>query len=139
MMIDDNITQWATLLSPIISVIAIIVALCIARSSSKDVQKQIDAIHNLLDVFVAVHNLDIVEAQRKYESQLLNLDKQIEDAEIRVETAISPFSNGTRINHIQEQEEYLNRKEYLNQLLAKRKELENNLALIDDYIKKTRK
>ena len=139
MMIDDNITQWATLLSPIISVIAIIVALCIARSSSKDVQKQINTIHNLLDVFIAANNLDIVEAQRKYESQLLDLDKQIEDAEIRVETAISPFSNGTRINHIQEQEEYLKRKRHLNQLLAKRKELENNLALIDDYIKKTRK
>lgn len=131
--------QWATLLSPIIGVIAIIVALCVARSSSKDAQKQIDAIHNLLDVFVAVHNLDIFDAKRKYESQLLDLDKQIEDAEIRVETAISPFSNGARIYHIQEQEECLNRKEYLNQLLAKRKELENNLALIDDYIKKTRK
>ena len=133
MMIDDNITQWATLLSPIISVIAIIVALCIARSSSKDAQNQIDAIHNLLDVFIAANNLDIVEAQRKYESQLLDLDKQIEDAEIRVKTAISPFSNGARIDNIQ------NRKEYLNQLLAKRKELKNNLALIDDYIKKTRK
>ena len=135
----DYITQWATLLSPIISVIAIIVALCIARSSSKDTQKQIDAIHNLLDVFVAVHNLDIFDAKRKYESQLLDLDKQIEDAEIRVESAISPFSSGARINHIQEQEECLNRKEYLNQLLAKREELEYNLALIDDYIKKTRK
>ena len=70
----ECITQWATLLSPIISVIAIIVALCIARSSSKDAQKQIDAIHNLLDVFVAVHNLDIFDAKRKYESQLLDLD-----------------------------------------------------------------
>ena len=128
----DILIQWATLLSPIISVIAIIVALCIARSSSKDVQKQID-------VFVAVHNLDIFDAKRKYESQLLDLDKQIKDAEIRVETAISPFSSGARIDHIQEHKECKNRKEYLNQLLAKRKELENNLALIDDYIKKTRK
>ncbi len=135
----DYITQWATLLSPIISVIAIIVALCIARSSSKDAQKQIDAIHNLLDVFVAVHNLDIFGAQRKYQQQLSDLDKQIEDAESRVETAISPFSNGARIYHIQEQEEYEKRKEYLNQLLAKRKELENNLALIDNYIKKATK
>ncbi|MEE1322307.1 MAG: hypothetical protein UHE91_00640, partial [Bacteroidales bacterium] len=114
----DILIQWATLLSPIISVIAIIVALCIARSSSKDAQKQIDAIYNLLDVFVAVHNLDIFEAQRKYQQQLSDLDKQIEYAEIRVETAISPFSNGARIDNIQ------NRKEYLNQLLAKRKELE---------------
>lgn len=124
--------QWATLLSPIIGVIAIIVALCVARSSSKDTQKQID-------VFIAANNLNIVEAQRKYQQQLSELNKQIKDAEIRVETAISPFSNGARINHFEEQEECLNRKEYLNQLLAKQKEIETNLALIDDYIKKTRK
>lgn len=35
----DSLTQWATLLSPIISVIAIIVALRVARSSSKDAQE----------------------------------------------------------------------------------------------------
>ena len=67
-------------MSPIISVIAIIVALCIARSSSKDTQKQIDAIHNLLDVFVAANNLDIVETQRKYQFQLTELNKRIKDA-----------------------------------------------------------
>ena len=69
----DNLVQWATLLSPIISVIAIIVALHVARSSSKDAQKQIDAIRHLLDVFVAANNLDIVEAQRKYQQQLVEL------------------------------------------------------------------
>ena len=58
----DNLVQWTTLLSPIISVIAIIVALNVARSSSKDAQKQIAAIRHLLDVFVAANNLDIVEA-----------------------------------------------------------------------------
>ena len=67
--------QWATLVSPIISVAAIIVALCVARSSSKDAQQQIKAIHNLLDVFVAANNLDIVEAQRKYQRQLVELDR----------------------------------------------------------------
>ena len=78
----DGLTQWATLLSPIISVIAIIVALRVARSSSKDAQKQINAIRHLLDVFVAANNLDIVEAQRKYQRQLAELDSQIEDAQI---------------------------------------------------------
>lgn len=63
----DDLTQWATLLSPIISVIAIIIALSVARSSSKDARQQINAIRHLLDVFVAVNNLDIVEAQRKYQ------------------------------------------------------------------------
>ena len=52
----ENLVQWATLLSPIISVIAIIVALHIARTSSKEAQKQIAAIRNLLDVFVAANN-----------------------------------------------------------------------------------
>ena len=69
----DNLVQWATLLSPIISVIAIIVALHVARSSSKDAQKRIAAIRHLLDVFVAANNLDIVEAQRKYQQQLVEL------------------------------------------------------------------
>ena len=78
--------QWATLASPIISVVAIIVALCVARSSSKDAQQQIKAIHNLLDVFVAANNLDIVEAQRKYQRQLIELDQQIEDAQLDVDT-----------------------------------------------------
>lgn len=81
----NNLVQWATLLSPIISVIAIIVALHVARSSSKDAQKQIAAIRHLLDVFVAANNLDIVEAQRKYQQQLVELDKEIEDARMEVD------------------------------------------------------
>lgn len=49
----ENYIAWATLLSPIISVIAIIIALIIARSTSKDSREQIKSIRNLLDVFVA--------------------------------------------------------------------------------------
>lgn len=69
----DELIQWATLLSPIISVIAVIVALRVANNSSKDAQEQINAIRHLLDVFVAANNLDIVEAQRKYQQQLVEL------------------------------------------------------------------
>ena len=130
--------QWATLASPIISVVAIIVALCVARSSSKDAQKQITAIHNLLDVFVAANNLDIVEAQRKYQRQLAELDKQIEDAQFDVDT-VYPFVGGSlidKIEAVQEKQGQINR---LNGLLAKRKEIETNLSLIDDYIKKATK
>lgn len=127
--------QWATLVSPIISVVAIIVALCVARSSSKDAQKQITAIHNLLDVFVAANNLDIVEAQRKYQRQLAELDRQIEDAKFDVDT-VYPFVGGSRIDKIVAAQEKIEQMEYLDQLLAKRKEIETNLSLIDDYIKK---
>ena len=136
----DILIQWATLLSPIISVIAIIVALCIARSSSKDALKQIDAIHNLLDVFIAANNLDIVEAQRKYQSKLTELDKRIKDAKEDLETVHYPFfGRGARIDDIEAIEGQIKRKEYLGDLLHQRKELEVNLALIDNYIKKVTK
>ena len=136
----DILIQWATLLSPIISVIAIIVALCIARSSSKDAQKQIDAIHNLLDVFIAANNLDIVEAQRKYQSQLLDLDKQIEKANTDLNTDHHPyFSRGPRIYDVEAIEEQIRRQNKLDSLLVERQKLESNLALIDNYIKKVTK
>lgn len=130
-----GLTQWATLLSPIISVIAIIVALSVARSSSKDAQEQIKAIRHLLDVFVAANNLDIVEAQRKYQQQLVELDSQIEAVRMEVDT-VYPFVGGARINHITAAQEKAEQKAYLNLLLAKRKEIEVNLSLIQDYIKK---
>lgn len=131
----DCLTQWATLLSPIISVIAIIVALYVARSSSKDAQEQIKAIRHLLDVFVAANNLDIVEVQRKYQRQLVELDEQIEDAQMEVDT-VYPFVGGARIDHIIAAQEKAGQKAHLNQLLAKRKEIEINLSLIQDYIRK---
>lgn len=131
----DNLVQWATLLSPIISVIAIIVALHIARTSSKEAQKQIAAIRNLLDVFVAANNLDIVEAQRKYQRQLAELDKEIEEAQMEVDI-VYPFIGGARIDHIIAAQEKAEQKAHLNQLLAKRSEIEVNLSLIQDYVKK---
>jgi hypothetical protein len=131
----DCLTQWATLLSPIISVIAIIVALYVARSSSKDAQEQIKAIRHLLDVFIAANNLDIVEAQRKYQRQLVELDGQIEDAQMKVDT-VYPFVGGARIDHIIAAQEKAVQKAHLDQLLAKRKEIEINLSLIQDYIRK---
>lgn len=127
--------QWATLVSPIISVVAIIVALCVARSSSKDAHKQITAIHNLLDVFVAANNLDIVEAQRMYQRQLAELDRQIEDAKLEIDT-VYPFVGGPLIDKIEAAQEKQGQINRLNSLLAKRKEIETNLSLIDDYIKK---
>lgn len=131
----DNLVQWATLLSPIISVIAIIVALHVARSSSKDAQKQIAAIRHLLDVFVAANNLDIVEAQRKYQQQLVELDKEIEDAQMEIDT-VYPFVGGARIDHIIAAQEKAEQKAHLDQLLAKRREIEVNLSLIKIMLKK---
>lgn len=134
----DSWIQWATLASPIISVVAIIVALCVARSSSKDAQQQISAIRNILDVFVAANNLDIVEAQRKYQRQLADLNSQIEDAQLDVDT-VYPFVGGSLIHKIEAAQKKQGQIDRLNSLLEKRKELEVNLSLIDDYIKKATK
>lgn len=132
----ENWIAWATLLSPIISVIAIIVALIVARSSSKDAKEQIKAIRHLLDVFVAANNLDIVEAQRKYQQQLVALNSQIEDAQMAVDI-VNPFSGGARIDRIMNAQEKSQQIEHLNRLLTKRKEMEINLTLIQDYINKS--
>ena len=131
----ENYIALANLLSPLISVIAIIVALIVARSSSKDAQEQIKAIRHLLDVFVAANNLDIVEAQRKYQQQLVALDSQIEDAQMAV-NIVNPFSCGARIDCIMDVQEKSQQIEHLNRLLAKRKEVEINITLIQDYINK---
>ena len=131
----DELIQWATLLSPIISVIAVIVALRVANDSSKDAQDQINAIRHLLDVFVAANNLDIVEAQRKYQRQLAELNKEIEEAQTEVDI-VYPFIGGARIDHIIAAQEKTQQKAHLNQLLIKRKKIEINLSLIQDYIHK---
>ena len=131
----ENYIALANLLSSLISVIAIIVALIVARSSSKDAQEQIKAIRHLLDVFVAANNLDIVEAQRKYQQQLVALDSQIENAQMAV-NIVNPFSGGARIDRIMDVQEKSQQIEHLNRLLAKRKEVEINITLIQDYINK---
>ena len=45
------------------------------------------------------NNLDIVEAQRKYQQQLVELDNKIEEAKMEVDT-VYPFVGGARIDHI---------------------------------------
>ena len=131
----ENYIAWVTLLSPIISVIAIIVALFVARSSSKGGRGQIKSIRNLLDVFVAANNLDIVEAQRKYQQQLRELNNMIEDAQMEVDI-VNPFVGGVRIERIMDTQEKARQIDRLNQLLTKRKEIEINISLIQDYINK---
>ena len=89
----------------------------------------------MLDVFIAANNLDIVEAQRKYQQQLVELDKEIEDAQMEVDI-VYPFVGGARIDHIIAAQEKAEQKAHLDQLLAKRREIEVNLSLIQDYVKK---
>lgn len=127
--------EWATILSPIISLIAVIVAFIIARKSSIDAKEQIKYIRHLLDVFIAANNLNKIEALKKYQQQLSEINSMIEDAQEELEV-VSPFISSVRIDHIEEIQEKNKQRIYLKQLLSKRKELELNTALIQDYINK---
>ncbi len=49
---------------------------------------------------------------------------------------VYPFVGGARIDHIIAVQEKAEQKAHLNQLWAKRKEIEVNLFLIQDYIQK---
>lgn len=130
--------QVATIISPIISAIAIIIALYIAKKSSKEAQLQITAIHDLLDIFIATNNINIVEVQREYIRQLSNLDEQIEDAQEELDT-VGFIPNGVLIDRIIANQEKIDQKEHLHQLIKKRENITLNLALIDDYIRKATK
>lgn len=132
---------WATVLSPIIGAIAIVVALHISNKSSKETQKQIEAIHNLLDIFVAAQNPTMLEAKKKYEQQLAQLNFQIEDSEEELEMAKNSFAfnSGVRIDVIDAREEVEERRKTLSNLLAKQKELNDLLDVINDYLNKVKK
>ena len=134
----DTILSWATILSPIVGVIAIIVALVIAYRSSKETKEQIEAVYNLLDVFVAAQNPTIMEAKREYERQLVELDKQIKILDEKVQ-AFSPFfGRGAMVETMDELYKKNAQCEQLEVLESKRKEIEEQLNLILSYIDRTK-
>ena len=82
---------WATVLSPIVGVVAIIVALIVSRQSAKDASRQIAAIHGLLDVVVAAPSPVMADAKHHYEQQIAQLNGQIREAEFDLQTEYYPF------------------------------------------------
>ncbi|MBR4918286.1 MAG: hypothetical protein IKZ52_03610 [Bacteroidales bacterium] len=137
----NSVIVWATVISPIVGVIAIVVALIIARRSSKETKQQIEAVYNLLDVFVATQTPTMMEAKRQYEQQLKILDNQIAEATEDLETVHHPFFGlgGTLIEDIEAIEETRERKIKLDKLQKKRKELADQYNLIQSYFDKVRK
>ena len=131
---------WATVLSPIVGVIAIIVALVIAHQSSKDTQKQITGIYDLLEVFVAAQNPSMIESKEQYEQKLDKLNSMIREAEIDLQTVHYPFyGRGARIDDIEADMENEKRREHLQALLNEKKEVERRLKTIYEYLKKAGK
>lgn len=135
----DIILSWATILSPIVGVITIIVALVIAHRSSKETKKQIDAVYNLLDVFVAAQNPTMMEAKREYERQLVELDKQIKNLDEDIQTFSPFFGRGTRGETMEELFKKNAQCEQLEVLENKRDEIKGQLDLIMSYIERTRR
>lgn len=137
----NSVQLWATVISPIVGVIAIVVALIIARRSSKETKQQIEAVYNLLDVFVAAQTPTMMEAKRQYEQQLKILDNQIAEATEDLETVHHPFFGlgGALIEDIEAIEETRERKIRLDKLQKKRKELADQYNLIQSYFDKVRK
>ena len=135
----DSVLSWATVLSPIVGVAAIIVALIIAQRSSKETKNQIAAVYNLLDVFVASQNPTMMEAKRKYEQQISDLNKQIHDLEDDIQTIHNHFlGRGPLIEVYDELFEKNKQCEQLEVLETKRKELEGYLDMINAYIQKAK-
>ena len=134
-----DISLWATVLSPIIGVIAIIVALVIAKGSSRDAEKQIKAVYNLLDVFVAAQNPNMIAAMQQYEQQLTLLDNQIQEAEEKFDVVNPFFGRGARIDDIEYIEKKKCQKQHLDDLLRKREELITSQKLIQSYLNKVMK
>lgn len=135
----DNFMVWATIASPIVGVIAIIVAFIVSNSTTKKMQKQVDAVYDLLDVFVAAQNPTMMEAKKKYEQQLTQLDQQIEAAKNDIETIRHPFGFVNRLEATEAAEDQLKRIQYLEGLMKQRKEVEEKLNLIQSYLEKTKK
>ena len=134
----NQIQFWATVASPIVGVVAIIVALVISHRSSKETKKQIDAVYNLLDVFVAAQNPTMMEAKRKYEQQLAELDKQIHGLEKDIKTFSPFFGFGSGLNTMDELFKKDEQCKQLEVLENKRKETREYLDLIQSYLIKTK-
>ncbi len=136
----ETILAWATIASPIVGVIAIIVALVIAHRSSKETKEQIEAVYNLLDVFVAAQNPTMIEAKRKYEQDLAILNKQIQDLEEDIQTISNPYLGRGALNEVAD--ELFKKNEQCKQLEfleSKRDEIKGQLDLILSYIERTKK
>lgn len=136
----ETIQFWTTVSSPLVGVVAIIVAFIISHHSTKKAQQQINAVYNLLDVFVAAQTPTMIEAKQKYENQLSKLDSLIEEQKEDIQIIRNPFlGQGPLIDIV---EESYRKKEQYEQLAAledKRKEIQGQLSLIQSFFDRAQK
>lgn len=132
----DQMLIGATIASPAVGVIAIIVALFISRSASKRADKQIKEIHHMQEVFIATQTPVMIESKRQYEEQIAELDEKIKVAESN-QTVIDPTA--PRWKQIKAVMGIDTRDTELESLKLERSELEEKLNLINSYFEKVTK
>ncbi len=135
----ECIQFWATVASPIVGMVAIIVALFISHSTSKKIQKQVNAVYDLLDVFVTAQNPTIIEAKRKYEQQLRELDNLISEAEESLQITNPFLYQGARIDMVMDLQNKKEIRENIKELQHEREKVQESLNLIQSYTDKTKK
>ena len=133
----ETIQFWATVASPIVGVIAIIVALIISHSTSKKIQKQVDAVYDLMSVFVASQNPTMLEAKKHYEQQMMEIDGKIKLLE-EMPAMSNPFQ-GNRLDELKGVYAKNARTEEIECLKLERKEVEDKLNLILSYLNKAKR
>lgn len=132
----ELVLQIATIASPIIGVVAIIVALRISKKSSEEASHQLRKLEDMLDTFVAVENVKLVSIMQENEKALNKLEPQIEELQNRL--LVTESGGITRIEKI----ENISNKEKLQidlqLLLKKKKEFELERSLIISYLQKVK-
>ena len=144
----ELLAHIATIASPIIGALAIVVALWISHRSSRDAQKQIDAIRQStkkqleamqeqMEIFMASQAPNMVESLGQYEQQLAELNEQIEEAEEEY-NVVNPFYGwgGARIDDIDYEYKKKEQKQALDGLKKQRKAIETQIKLIKSFLKK---
>lgn len=148
----------ATIASPITGVIAIIVALALSRSSSRDAQKQIDAMRqstkeqidairqstneqidamrNILDVFVASQAPNMIEALRKYKQQLKDVEEKISDAKDEFSVSNPFYGRGPKIEDIEYERTKRGQAQNIAKLEQQREAIKKQIDLIQAFLDK---
>lgn len=90
-------------------------------------------------MFVAAQNPTIIEAKRKYEQQLRELDNMISEAEESMQITNPFLYQGSRIDMVMDLQNKKEIREDIKKLQHKRKKVQESLNLIQSYIDRTKK
>ena len=117
----------ATIASPIVGVVAIIVALIVSRRSSRDAQKQID-------VFMAAQAPDMLAAKEQYEKQLHHVDSQIAEVQQQL-SIVDPFAGrGPLIEQYEKKSIKQGQMAQLQKLQKQREKIVKQIQLINSFL-----